>query len=94
MNNVPRLSPDTSIAEGVHVLDYWQWAHSDLLSNLERAIVAEYLVGQALGVTNLLSKLIFRPAFHTQRSSALFSARRPHCRLQMTQRYLLSHARR
>jgi len=51
MNDVPRLSPDASIAEGVPVLDYWQWAHSDLLSNLERAIFGEYLVGRALGVT-------------------------------------------
>jgi hypothetical protein len=51
MNDVPRLSPCTSIAEGVPVLDYWQWAHSDLLSNLERAIFGEYLVGRALGVT-------------------------------------------
>lgn len=26
---------------------YWQWAHSDLLSNAERGVVAEYLVGTA-----------------------------------------------
>lgn len=28
---------------------YWQWAHSDLLSNAERGVVAEYLVGSATG---------------------------------------------
>ena len=26
---------------------YWRWAHSDLLSNSERGLVAEYLVGKA-----------------------------------------------
>ena len=51
MNDVPRLSSATSIADGVTVLDYWQCAHSDLLSNLERAIFGEHLVGRALGVT-------------------------------------------
>lgn len=31
------------------VLDFWQWAHSSLNSNLERGKLAEYIVMQALG---------------------------------------------
>lgn len=27
--------------------DYWRWAHSDLLNNTERGVLAEYLVGLA-----------------------------------------------
>lgn len=27
--------------------DYWRWPHSDLISNAERGIVAEYIVGRA-----------------------------------------------
>ena len=30
--------------------DYWQWAHSDLMSNTERGVIAEYLVACALGL--------------------------------------------
>ena len=29
--------------------DFWQWAYSDILSNRNRSILAEYLVGCALG---------------------------------------------
>ncbi|MGZ4865298.1 MAG: hypothetical protein ACXV5H_12060 [Halobacteriota archaeon] len=50
MDDVPRLSHSQPISDS-QVLDYWQWAHSDLLSNLERAIFGEYLVGLALDVT-------------------------------------------
>lgn len=31
------------------VLDYWKWAHSNLLDNTERGIFAEYLVSAAIG---------------------------------------------
>ncbi|GAA3381943.1 hypothetical protein [Cryptosporangium minutisporangium] len=34
---------------GVTVLDFWQWACSDLANNAMRGVLAEYLVGQALG---------------------------------------------
>jgi hypothetical protein len=34
------------------VLDYWRWAHADVLENVQRGIYAEYLVGAALGITN------------------------------------------
>jgi|ERR1035437_881357 hypothetical protein len=30
--------------------DFWQWAYSDVLSNRNRSIFAEYIVGVALGV--------------------------------------------
>lgn len=35
---------------GVNVGDFWQWAYSDILSNRNRSIFAEYMVGVALGV--------------------------------------------
>ena len=34
------------------LLDYWQWSGSDLLSNTQRGIMAEFLVARALGVAN------------------------------------------
>ncbi len=34
------------------LLDFWQWASSDLLGNTERGILAEYIVALALGVTS------------------------------------------
>ena len=33
------------------VLAYWRWAHSELNANTERGVLAEFIVGQALGVT-------------------------------------------
>jgi hypothetical protein len=35
---------------GIHLLDFWQWASSDLVSNALRGVLAEYLVACALGV--------------------------------------------
>lgn len=32
------------------LLDFWQWAHSDLVGNTERGAIAEYLVACALGI--------------------------------------------
>ncbi|MEN6519304.1 MAG: hypothetical protein ABFC38_14215 [Methanospirillum sp.] len=37
-------------AENCRVCDFWRWAYSDLLSNTNRPLVAEYLVGAALEV--------------------------------------------
>ncbi|MFB5663719.1 hypothetical protein [Alteribacillus sp. HJP-4] len=34
------------------IIEYWQWAYSDLLSNTNRGILAEFLVANALGITN------------------------------------------
>jgi hypothetical protein len=33
------------------LLDYWSWAHSDLVNNTERGKVAEFIVASALGIT-------------------------------------------
>lgn len=37
---------------GRTVGDFWRWAYSDVLSNRNRSIFAEYLVGVALGVVD------------------------------------------
>jgi len=39
-------------ARGVTVGAFWQWAYSDILSNRNRSIFAEYIVGVALGVVD------------------------------------------
>lgn len=36
----------------ITLLDYWAWAHSDLIGNAERGVLAEYIVSMALGVNN------------------------------------------
>lgn len=38
---------------GASVLDYWRWAYSDVLENVQRGIFAEYLIAAALGVTHV-----------------------------------------
>jgi len=40
-----------SVPSGFALLDYWQWAESDLLNNTRRAILAEFLVARAVGAT-------------------------------------------
>ncbi len=35
---------------GVSLQEFWQWSGSDLISNSQRGIVAEFLVAHALGV--------------------------------------------
>jgi hypothetical protein len=37
---------------GASVGDFWQWAYSDILSNRNRSIFAEYIIGVALGVAD------------------------------------------
>ena len=34
------------------ILDFWSWAYSDILSNRNRSIYAEFLVASALGLTD------------------------------------------
>ena len=48
-----KLSFETPIigANGATVGDLWTWAYSDLLSNATRGVLAEFLVGSALDVT-------------------------------------------
>lgn len=43
--------PDRPILglDGRCLRDFWQWAYSDILSNMNRPILAEYVVGSALG---------------------------------------------
>ena len=50
----PLLDPATPIpgVEDRTVADFWSWAFSDLVSNATRGVVAEYLVGVALGVVD------------------------------------------
>lgn len=48
-----KLSPSTPIVNlGDFTLgDFWSWAYSDLLSNGNRSVFAEFIVGTALGAT-------------------------------------------
>lgn len=58
----PRKTPDLEFLRGDEwfrgngaplgftMLDYWRWSGSDLLSNAERGVLAEFLVAKALGV--------------------------------------------
>jgi len=60
MNRIPRkpskLDPRTKFRGGPAyantrtVSDFWQWAYSDLMQNVERAVLAEYIVATLLGV--------------------------------------------
>ena len=34
------------------LLDYWRWSRSDLLNNVERGVLAEFLIARALDVTH------------------------------------------
>jgi hypothetical protein len=48
-----RLSPDTEISGvGATIENFWAWALSDVLSNTARGMLAEFLVGSALGVVD------------------------------------------
>jgi hypothetical protein len=38
---------------GASVVDYWRWAHSDIVENVQRGVFAEFLVAAALGVTHV-----------------------------------------
>jgi hypothetical protein len=50
----PLLDADDPIPglSGHTVGDFWQWAYSDILSNRNRSIFAEFIVGVALGVVD------------------------------------------
>lgn len=51
MNSI--ISKDSPIKGTNTTIDeFWRWAYSDLLSNTNRGILAEFLVGHALGLTN------------------------------------------
>ena len=38
------------------LLDFWRWAYSDLVSNAERGILAEYIVACALGINQAVRR--------------------------------------
>lgn len=48
---MPFSSPVVGIPN-LTIGSFWQWAYSDILSNRNRSIFAEYLVGTALGVVS------------------------------------------
>ncbi len=60
LNPIRRLGTESIIDDRGNLvstlLDYWQWAYSDLLGNVERGNFAEYLVAVALGVANGVRK--------------------------------------
>ena len=49
MTTPPFLNADDPIGPAGTVGEFWRWAMSDLLSNSNRGILAEYLVGKVLG---------------------------------------------
>lgn len=55
-----KLDPSTRFKEGPDsinrrtISDFWQWAYSDLMQNVERAVLAEYLVATLMDVDNNL----------------------------------------
>lgn len=47
-----KLDPNDVIQGTMNrVIDYWKWAHNDILENVQRGSFAEFLVASALGVT-------------------------------------------
>ena len=48
-----KLPPD-HIIDGLNTTigDFWSWAYSDNISNANRGVLAEYIVGVALGITD------------------------------------------
>jgi hypothetical protein len=53
MSQLSFLDPGTALGGmgGATVGDFWRWAYSDVLSNRNRSLLAEFIVGQALGAT-------------------------------------------
>ena len=49
-----KISSDEKIVgtDDLSIHDFWSWAYSDILSNRNRSVFAEFLVGYALGVTD------------------------------------------
>lgn len=54
---VRRLAPDEKfVGCDACLLDFWAWAFSDVLANITRAALAEFIVGYALNATNGVRK--------------------------------------
>ena len=50
--NPEQFSGDEVIFGDTKLVDYWRWAHSNLIDNTERGAFAEYLVHTAVGATS------------------------------------------
>ena len=53
----PAIAPDQftgdeTISGSTTLLDYWRWAHSNLVDNTERGAFAEFLVHMAVGAAS------------------------------------------
>jgi hypothetical protein len=70
MKEVRTLGLDESIPglDGKSFGQFWQWAYSDILSNGNRSVFAEYIVGAALGVVD-------RPRREWHRTDLLYSGK-------------------
>ena len=52
-------------SEGHSLLNYWQWAYSDLVGNTERGVLAEFIVALACGIRWLqLAKCFWQQCKH------------------------------
>lgn len=53
---VKRLNPETQFLGISHLTvgDFWKWAYSDLVTNTNRGVLAEFLVSSALGLNDHL----------------------------------------
>ena len=47
-----KLTAMKKICSGVRVVDYWAWAHSDIVDSFERGIFAEFLVRTVMNATD------------------------------------------
>ena len=58
VSNIEKLDKSTTFINGTiqlsnqTVVDFWQWAYSDLLQNTTRGVLAEYIVAALLGLDN------------------------------------------
>jgi len=52
--SVGKLSSETKISglNAKTITDFWSWAYSDVLNNVNRSVFAEWLVATALGLTD------------------------------------------
>ena len=53
ITTTPKTGNEKFIGLDKALLNYWQWAHSDIASNSERGKLAEYIVKCAVNSTSL-----------------------------------------
>lgn len=49
------------ISIGHTIFDFWKWAYSDIISNVTRGVLAEYIVALALGIGEENVRMIWEP---------------------------------